>query len=432
MIKHLILIISTLLFGTTNSIAQILKFEEVKKLPSSINSETEESMPLISSDGKTMYFVRSFHKDNKGGKFAGQDIWSSQKDDSVWSKASNQLGVLNNKKNNAVIGLNDDNQTIYLLDSYGGTVHGIAFSRLINEKWTKPENIPIKGLSKEGFMGFYMSPSYDVLLISMVGHGSYGEEDLYVSIKGKSNRWSEASSLGATINTSGYEISPFLSNDQKYLFFSSNGHPGFGNADLFVSERLYNSWDVWSAPKNLGPVINSTKFDAYFSMTLDSTAYFISNRHLQFADIYKSTVLSEVNVDAIDKSNKLHNEADALLSELRKISSRNIIEKIIFFEYNQFVLNGEGENIVSKIFENIKDLKNYQFSIEVFSFEGYNDIQKTNINKKRINSIRSSLNKKGVTMTDIKQVSFKEESMRKLSDTKTGGVLIEVRKKLSY
>ncbi len=53
------------------------------------------------------------------------------------------------------------------------------------------------------------------------------EEDLYVSLKNGAGEWSEPKNLGATINTEGFEISPYLSSLDK-LYFSSSGHPGQG------------------------------------------------------------------------------------------------------------------------------------------------------------------------------------------------------------
>ena len=59
---------------------------------------------------------------------------------------------------------------------------------------------------------------------------------------------------------------PFLSDNDDTLYFSSNGFGGFGDADIFYSLRNGNSWDSWSEPVNLGSVINSPKFDAYFTI----------------------------------------------------------------------------------------------------------------------------------------------------------------------
>jgi hypothetical protein len=135
-----------------------------------------------------------------------------------------------------------------------------------------------------------VSPDFDVMLFSMKAEDSRGEEDLYFSVKSSTGQWSVPKNMGTTINTNGYEISPFLSADKKRLYFASNGHGGEGDTDIFYSERLNNSWETWSLPVNAGKVLNSKKFDAYFSIYGDSIAYFASNRDGKFADLYEVKV----------------------------------------------------------------------------------------------------------------------------------------------
>ncbi len=418
MMKYFLLLLISVWGQST--LCQILKFKEVTRLPATINSEAEESMPLVSLDGNFMYFVRSFYKGNKGGKFAGHDIWLSKKEDTLWLEATNQLGVFNNKKNNAVIGIREHGQTLYLLDSYNTPVGGIAFSRLINEKWTKPEKITLKGLAKEGFIGFYMNPSYDILLISMKGQDSYGEEDLYVSIKENNNRWSTPQNLGATINSAGFEISPFLSADKKFLFFASNGHPGFGNADIFVSERLYNSWDIWSIPKNLGPAINSTNFDAYFTLTADSTVYFSSNRGSDNASIYRSSVIIEKNDTSQARIDSLIKEAELILSDLKTINPRNKQELLISFEYNSFKLSDTDKKTITAVLDNIKQKESLTISLIAFSGESYSLESKSLISNKRIHTIKEYLKTKGILPLNI---SIKNPSMADdLTPTEDGNI----------
>ena len=120
-----------------------------------------------------------------------------------------------------------------------------------------------------------MSPEWDVLLFSTQHRDGIGREDLYVSLA-DNGIWKAPIHLGTTINTKGAEISPFLSSDRKSLFFSSDGHGGYGQGDLFVAKRLYDSWQVWSRPVNLGKEINSAGYEAYLSIMADSVAYFFS------------------------------------------------------------------------------------------------------------------------------------------------------------
>ncbi|MGC6432560.1 MAG: OmpA family protein, partial [Crocinitomicaceae bacterium] len=117
--------------------------------------------------------------------------------------------------------------------------------------------------------------------------------------------WSQPTNLGSTINSSSYEISPFLTSGKDTLFFSTNGRGGEGGADIFYSIRKGESWTDWTEPENLGNSINTPKFDAYFTLR-GNTAYWSSNRNSDKADIFSATVLPpapiEITTDVINPS----------------------------------------------------------------------------------------------------------------------------------
>ena len=272
-------------------VSQLLEFHSLKKLSSAINSIGEEGLPLLSPNGKQLFFTRALYDGNSGGKFSGQDVWYSEITANGWKNSNNTLININNEGHNAIIGLSRDGNTRYFMDaSPKEKMNGIYIAKRINNYWTRPEFVWIPGIDNQDFLGIFVSPDFDVILFSMKTLDSRGEEDLYFSVKTSSGQWSVPKNMGATINTAGFEISPFLSADKKRLFFSSNGHGGEGDADIFYSERLYNSWETWSVPVNLGKVVNSKKFDAYFSIYGDSIAYFASNRDGKFSDLYEVKV----------------------------------------------------------------------------------------------------------------------------------------------
>ena len=271
---------------------QLLEFHSIRKLPPSVNTTGEESLPLLSHDGKQLFFSRALYAGNAGGKFSGIDIWYSHASANGWRNSSNDLpGSINNEGHNVLIGMSRDGSKRYFLNTLSNEkVNGIYAVSRINNYWTRPEFVVVPGIDNENFLGVYISPDFDVMLISMKAEDSRGDEDLYFSVRSAAGQWSAPKNMGSTINTSGFEISPFLSADKKRLYFSSNGHRGEGDADIFYSDRLYNSWETWSVPVNLGKVVNSKKFDAYFSVYGDSVAYFASNRDGKFADLYEVKV----------------------------------------------------------------------------------------------------------------------------------------------
>ena len=281
-----------LLIIGNHSQSQSLEVGYPIKLPDHINSEAEEIMPILLPGDTTLFFTRTFHPQNVGGLQGGQDIWSSRRNESgLWLEPSNNYPEWNNRSNNSIIGIREHAQTTFLTHSYSSQLkknRGISFSTKVGNEWSKPEKIPIKGLKSDGFYGFHMNPTYDVLIISMQDKNSLGQEDLYISFKKENDRWTKPVNLGPSVNTPGYEISPFLADDNQTLFFASNGHPGYGDADIFVTQRQYDSWENWSRPVNLGKIINSEKFDAYFSITKNNEIFFSSNREDGNSNIYQT------------------------------------------------------------------------------------------------------------------------------------------------
>ncbi len=376
--------------GLQNVLSQELVFGQPEKLGFQINSDDEELGAMLSDDGKTLYFTRAFHANNVGGKYAGTDIWVSKKDElGNWLPASNAGSPWNNKQSNAVIGINHDHTVVYLLNAYSNK-SGISFSKLFSGAWGAPEFIPIPGINRDDFVGFYVSPEFDVILISMKGKDSYGEEDLYVSLKDSFGKWTEPKNLGPTINTTGFEISPFLSTDKKRLFFSSNGHPGFGDADIFVTERLYDSWDVWAKPLNLGNKVNSGLFDAYFTVQ-DSVGYFSSTQNNGLAKIYHVGVRSKV--DSLEqKVKEIVTEAQTILTDLNK-SGDNTSKKVVarlYFKQKSIEMDTQGYNQLTRAIEECKKLGVKEILLVAFSMD-FDSAQLNNtISEKRINKVIES------------------------------------------
>ncbi len=89
----------------------------------------------------------------------------------------------------------------------------------------------------------------------------FGLKDIFVSQVREDGSFSKPKNLGNVVNSFEDESNPFLAADGKTLYFASKGHPGYGYYDLFVSKRLDDSWTNWSKPENLGNIINSTGYE---------------------------------------------------------------------------------------------------------------------------------------------------------------------------
>ena len=101
--------------------------------------------------------------------------------------------------------------------------------------------------------------------------------DIYVTTKDDKGEWTKARRMGAPINTSGNEKSPFIHSDSHTLYFSSTGLPGLGGYDIFMSRM--DSTGRWGKPVNLGYPINTEDDEVGFFVSTDGkTGYFSSNR----------------------------------------------------------------------------------------------------------------------------------------------------------
>ncbi len=269
---------------------------EAERLGPNVNSEVNEFRPLISPDGKTLFFSRSNHPGNVGGTADDEDIWYSELDEAsgTWKEARNIGPVLNNKGPNYISSITPDGNTILLLlgNEYlpnGKMKAGVSVSRKTESGWTEPEALAVENLyNYSEKANFYMANNRKTLLMSIEREDSYGDRDLYASFLNDDGSWTEPVNLGNTLNTASEESAPFLAADDETLYFSSDGYAGFGGTDIFVTRRLDDTWKNWTEPENLGPDINSENDDEFFNIPASGEyAYYSRGVGTENLDIFK-------------------------------------------------------------------------------------------------------------------------------------------------
>jgi outer membrane protein OmpA-like peptidoglycan-associated protein len=266
---------------------------EAVKLGPEVNSPYKELKPILTEDGKTLYFSRKNHPENIGGANDDEDIWFSRKDEQTgeWLPAENPGAPLNTEGPNFISSITPDGNTIiftlgnvYLKNDR--MTAGVSYSVKTEDGWSTPEKLVVK--NDENFAAtanYFMSSDRKVLLMSVQRDEGQGNKDLYVSFRESDGSYSEPKNLGERINSASNEISPYLAKDGRTLYFSSNGFSGFGNQDIYVSRRLDETWEKWTEPENLGPDVNSENDDLFFFLTQDNTGYFVRGAEND-ADIY--------------------------------------------------------------------------------------------------------------------------------------------------
>ncbi len=267
----------------------------IEVLDKNINTEYKELNPLLSPDGKTLYFSRQNHPQNIGGVEDKEDIWYSELDSAGrWQLAQN-LGVLNNAGPNFVNTIKavtpDGKSALMVLlgNKYldnGKMLAGVSISTNVGGTWSKPVALNI--INDYNFAekaNYFLADNRKTLLMSIEREDTQGDRDLYVTFMNTDSSWSQPLNLGDVINTAGEESAPFLASDDKTLYFSSTGFSGYGGNDVYVTRRLDDTWTNWSEPENLGPEINSPLEDLFFNIPAAS----------EFA--YYSRGVSETNAD---------------------------------------------------------------------------------------------------------------------------------------
>jgi len=256
----------------------------------SVNSRYVDTHPVISPDGRTLFFARQESPQNAGGSEDPQDVWYSTLSNAktkAWNPAKNIGSPINTPGPNGLASVSSDGNTAVLINVYNedGSLDpkGVSMTKRTKSGWSRPKQINIDDFYNDDpeNVDYYLGTSGKVLLMAVQRKDGQGEQDLFVSFINRDGKsWTRPRNLGPTINTKKPEFAPFLAADGKTLYFASEGHGGYGKSDVFCSKRLDNTWTNWTKPRNLGPNVNSTDFDAYYVVSAaGEDAYLVSARN---------------------------------------------------------------------------------------------------------------------------------------------------------
>lgn len=245
---------------------------EPQNMGDSINSVASEYFPTQTIDGEEFIFTRRVSGIN-------EDFYGSKRVNGGWTKAKGLTGDINTNMNEGAQNISQDGQWLAFTGCNFPNAYGscdLYISYLTPEGWSTPENLG-RVNSDSWDSGPSFSPDKRDLYFASSRPGGYGGADIYVTHRLTNGRWSEPENLGPEINTIGDEGCPFMHADNQTLFFTSNGHLGYGGDDLFMSKKKPKN--TWDKAMNLGYPINTIENEGSLSVAADGkTAYYASDR----------------------------------------------------------------------------------------------------------------------------------------------------------
>jgi len=240
----------------------------IQPLGEEVNSKFDDYNPLFSYQDTALLFTsrRPYGKAKRisiDNKF-NEDIYGSRLKGGVFDKAVRYGKPFNSDNNDAVVGVSHDGNTLLLYRGaiQGGDIQLTSFKPEKN-KWTKTKSVTGKLSSKDGETSACLSPDgKELYYISRNSKLTHGGKDILFSRLDSKGKWSDPTNLGLTFNTAYDEEGVFITPDNRYLYFASQGHNSMGGFDIFRSERRENG--IWSDPENLGYPINTPDDEVFF------------------------------------------------------------------------------------------------------------------------------------------------------------------------
>jgi outer membrane protein OmpA-like peptidoglycan-associated protein len=374
-----------------------------KNISRQINSPLDEVNPILSNDGKTLFFARKNSPENIGGKNDPQDIWYSvYNENSGWSEGKNLGPEINTKSADNLTAVGDDNSVLYFFVATRNNVGYFTSKKLVNNKWSKSKPLGLEVINESRYLESTMNKEGNVLLFTAKNCNNINyekdrdERDIYVSTKNANGKWTKPLNLGPSVNTSSDEFSPVLAADGKTLYFASKGRTGYGNSDIYMARRIGSGWTQWSEPVNLGREINSIGFDAYFAVNPScEKAYFVSH----FSTTGKGDIF-EIKIPEPLKPQLPTELSSFSFGEWLKYqrNSKNFVPGTIFFEEAKAELTPASFPELSALASFLKAEKNLAIEIH-----GHTDNQGTSNALLKLSKNRSLAIKKYLVAAGISE-----------------------------
>jgi outer membrane protein OmpA-like peptidoglycan-associated protein len=333
-----------------------------------VSTERDEYLAYISPDDKQCFFVRRLPVKNLNQVYASdgekevfmQAVRTANGEFTAGEPLSSPFNETDDNQGGCSITI--DNKFLYfaMMRMEGGLQPNcdIYVSDFNGEYWSDIRKVsPLINDPKYWDSQPSISADGSSLYFASDRPGGYGGIDIYVSKRNRSTgQWSAPQNLGPIINTPGDEKTPFIHSDSETLYFSSNGHFGFGEYDIFYARQ--NEKGEWQEPENIGSPINGLTDDTGFFVSSDAkTGYFFSYNEgkvngkgigrwdLFSFDLYKEARPNQV---AFVKGNLKKNDSivDGALVEIKDVNTKKVSYALVDSTSGEFMVAVKKESNV--------------------------------------------------------------------------------------
>ena len=244
-----------------------------------INTPDAELYPCMSADTGLLYYTRRMNNMDDDLYYSAMDTCGD------WCSGRN-LGIFNTPDPESAQFISTDGHYMFFTrcdnrswDAWteGGCDLLMSYRVTKDGEWTTPQpfGATINTPAYEGQPS--LSPDNRELYFVSDRPGGYGGMDIWIS-RFDNGLWQLPVNAGPKINTAGNETAPFISVDNRTLFFASDGWPGMGGSDIFMSKRINEH--TWDQARNLGYPINTASDEKSQYVTMDGRKmYFASDRN---------------------------------------------------------------------------------------------------------------------------------------------------------
>lgn len=240
----------------------------IQPLGEEVNSKYDDYNPVFAHQDSALFFTsrRPFGKAKRNqidNKF-NEDIYMAPMEGGSFQRAIRYDKPFNTENNDALVGISAEGNTLII---YRGAVQGgnIQISSYITakNKWTRPKNVTGRLRSNDGETSACFSPDgRELYFVSQNKKLSRGGKDILYTVLDSKGKWVKPMNAGVTLNTPYDEEGVFITPDNRFLYFASEGHNSMGGFDIFRSERLENG--RWSEPQNMGYPLNTPDDEVFF------------------------------------------------------------------------------------------------------------------------------------------------------------------------